>query len=48
MAGDVSWSEVITLVFSSERDRYDMLDFPLFVAQDFTLANMTDAVVLLE
>lgn len=48
MTGLVSRSEVTTLVFSAERDRYDVFDFPLFVAQDFTLANMTDAVVLLE
>jgi len=45
MAGDVSQSEVIATIFSAERDRYDMLDFPTFVAQDFTLANMTLAVV---
>jgi hypothetical protein len=45
MTGDVSQSEVITLVFSAERERYDVFDFPAFMAQDFTLANMTLAVV---
>ena len=45
MTGDVSRSEVIATVFSAERERYDVFDFPAFVAQDFTLANMTDAVV---
>ena len=45
MAGLVSQSEVITLVFSAERERYDVFNFPAFMAQDFTLANMTLAVV---
>jgi hypothetical protein len=48
MTGLVSRSEVIATIFSAERERYDVFDFPAFVAQDFTLANMTDAVVLLE
>ena len=45
MAGDVSRSEVITTVFSAERERYDVFDFPAFVAQDFIFAYMTLAVV---
>jgi len=45
MAGLVSWSEVIATIFSAERERYDVFDFPAFMAQDFTLANMTLAVV---
>jgi hypothetical protein len=45
MAGLVSWSEVIATIFSAERERYDVFDFPAFVAQDLTLANMTLAVV---
>ena len=48
MAGLVSRSEVIATVFSAERERYDVFDFPTLRDQDFTLANMTDAVVLLE
>jgi hypothetical protein len=48
MTGDVSRSEVITTVFASERDRYDVLNLPLFVAQDFILAYMTDAFVVNE
>ena len=45
MTGLVSRSEVIATVFSAERERYDVFDFPAFMAQDFTLANMTLAVV---
>jgi hypothetical protein len=48
MTGDVSRSEVITTVLASERDGYDVLNLPLFVAQDFILAYMTDAFVVNE
>jgi len=48
MALLVCQSKVITGVFSAERDWYDMLDFPDFVSQDFTLANMTDSLSLIK
>jgi hypothetical protein len=48
MALLVCQSKVITGVFPAERDWYDMLDFPDFVSQDFTLANMTDSLSLIE
>jgi hypothetical protein len=44
----VCQSKVITGVFPAERDWYDVLDFPDFVSQDFTLANMTDSLSLIK
>jgi len=48
MALLVCQSKVITGVFPAERDWYDVLDFPVFAHQDFTLANMTESRVFIE